>query len=353
MEVNMNKKKIIKKLAMYAGIVFIVSILALILQMPFEKKQVKLHEETLKAHINELTLNYEKYLKETASKIKTIPADPKVIDDIQTNIQRKNQVKLYLWVADNNGEFVFGCPAIAFARLNRMYEKYKTTIENDSNFYNQFDFLSNLISHHEDIDFTEFELNNVSRDHYQWRYYREGGVYRFNYIQPYRFLFSALVKDDTGKVIGETFLKVDDFVNHELYYRGVADGVTNILIPVFATLAISSGIFLWFLIPAWVYTDARQRDARKPGLWAFLTIISTIFGLTIYLLARPENYKTFHCPKCENELNGTKAFCPHCGFDLSGTFCRQCQYPVKQSWQFCPNCRVELCEPKKIEEGNT
>jgi predicted amidophosphoribosyltransferase len=115
---------------------------------------------------------------------------------------------------------------------------------------------------------------------------------------------------------------------------------------VFGTIAGLSGLFLWFLLPTWVYTDAMQRDARSPGLWALLSTISLFFGLTIYLMTRPSTYRSFHCPQCEKELNGTKAFCPHCGFDLAGTFCSQCQYPIKQSWQFCPNCRAELGERK-------
>jgi hypothetical protein len=354
MEVNMNRKKIIKKLAQPAALIFIVSILALILQIPFEKKQEKIHEEKLKTHINELTQNYQKYLSETALKIKTIPADPKVIGEIQSKILKESQqVKLYIWLTDNNGEFVFGSPAIAFAKMNRMYEKFKNNIQNDGHFFNQFEFLSNLISHHDEIDFSEFESNAVFKNQdYKWRFYVEGGVYRFNYIQPFRFLLSSLVTDESGKVIGELFMKVDDFINHELYYRGVADGITDTLQPILGFTAFFSGLFLWFLLPAWVYTDARQRDVKKPGLWAFLTLISIFFGLTIYLLARPENYRVFHCPKCENELNGTKAFCPHCGFDLSGTFCQQCQYPVKQTWQFCPNCRAELQEVRKTEEIN-
>ncbi|MBN1907970.1 MAG: zinc ribbon domain-containing protein [Deltaproteobacteria bacterium] len=349
----MNRKKLIRRLAIPAAVICIVTIMALIFQTPFEKKQEKQHEERLKAHINELIQNYQKYVTETASKIKAIPVDPKIIGEIQSKILKENQVKLYLWLADKNGEFVFGSPAIAFAKMNRMYEKYKNSIQNDGHFFNQFDYLSKLISHNEEIDFSEFESYTVFKNQkYKWRFYKEGGVYRHNYIQPYRFLLSSLVTDETGKVIGEMFLKVDDFINHELYYRGVADGITDTLKPIFGFMALFSGMFLWFLLPAWVYTDARQRDVSKPGLWAFLALISLFFGLTIYLLARPENYKVFHCPQCENELNGTKAFCPHCGFDLSGTFCRQCQYPVKQSWQFCPNCRAKLQEPKKTEEGS-
>jgi len=110
-----------------------------------------------------------------------------------------------------------------------------------------------------------------------------------------------------------------------------------------------SGLFLWFLVPTWVYIDAKQRDVKNPGMWAFFTMISAIiFRLTICLITQPTTLKSFHCPQCENELNDTKAYCPYCGYDLSSTFCPQCQYPIKQQWQFCPSYRAEL-KQEKIE----
>jgi predicted amidophosphoribosyltransferase len=102
------------------------------------------------------------------------------------------------------------------------------------------------------------------------------------------------------------------------------------------------------MLPTWVYIDAQQRDLSNPGLWAFITLISLIFGLAIYLITRPSALKSLTCPKCENALNGG-AFCPHCGFDLSSTYCPQCQYPIKPEWAFCPNCRSELQEKKQVE----
>ncbi|MGH7495876.1 MAG: zinc ribbon domain-containing protein [bacterium] len=51
----------------------------------------------------------------------------------------------------------------------------------------------------------------------------------------------------------------------------------------------------------------------------------------------------------ENQLNGGGTFCPHCGFDLSTTYCPQCQYPVKAEWSFCPNCRAGLTQRTSLE----
>jgi RNA polymerase subunit RPABC4/transcription elongation factor Spt4 len=87
-------------------------------------------------------------------------------------------------------------------------------------------------------------------------------------------------------------------------------------------------------------------------LWALLTVITFGFALAVYLVARPPAVSSFLCPQCEKELNGTKAFCPYCGHDLSSSFCPQCQYQVKGDWQFCPNCRYDLTrKPDKKSAG--
>lgn len=372
----MSRKKLICKLAIPAAVIFLVSILVLLYQIPYRDSQAEKRERELKNHVSNLTQQYQKYLSETASKITSVPADPKIIGDTQSKIlQERTQVKLYLWMIDNEGEFVFGSPATTFAKMNAAYDRYKDNIEDDGHFLNRNEFLENLIAYHDIIDFSEFESKMTSKNQvYSWRFYSEGTEFYgprpkwvtswpaalprvfisgSQSIQAYRFLLSSPVTSASGEVIGQLFLKIDDSKNKKLYnnrHLAESEDVYAKLNPIFGVLTFFSGLFLWFLLPTWVYTDARQRDARSPGLWAFLTLISLFFGLTIYLITRPSTYKSFRCPECENELNGTNAFCPHCGFDLAGIFCPQCQYPVKQSWQFCPNCRAGLGDRKEAAE---
>ena len=341
----------------------------------YRNSQAKQKERVLENHITGLTEKYQNYLRETAAKITSVPASPKIIGEIQSKIlQESPQIKLYMWMNDKSGDFIFGSPATVFKKMNIAFDKYEDNIKKDGHFISRNDFLNNLIVYHDQVDFSEFESQNLLKnENYRWRFYKEGEspfsylprkpfpgevTYAFmgdvRYTPSWRYLLSSAVSNDSGEVIGELYLKIDDFKNRKLYQnRNTAerDDLFGTLNPILAFLMIISGLFLWFLLPAWVYTDARQRDARSPGLWAFLTLISLIFGLTIYLLARPSSYKTLYCPQCENELNGIKAFCPHCGFDLAGTFCPHCQYPVKQSWQFCPSCRAELRERKAKNEA--
>jgi predicted amidophosphoribosyltransferase len=88
---------------------------------------------------------------------------------------------------------------------------------------------------------------------------------------------------------------------------------------------------------------------RRAWLFAFLTVISSLVGLVVYLIARPEDGKTLTCPGCGREVNGG-AFCPHCGRDLSAAFCATCRYPLKPEWAFCPSCRTEIKPPPATAE---
>jgi len=157
---------------------------------------------------------------------------------------------------------------------------------------------------------------------------------------------SSPVKDDQGHLLGNIYLKVDDSVNAGMYMarrylerEDVFD--TRLLEPALIILGFIV-MFLWFLLPTWVYIDSRQRGIRNPILWVILALISGPFGWLVYLITRPAEPDAMNCPQCANELNGTRAFCPYCGFDLSNTFCPECQYPVKPDYLFCPSCRTEL-----------
>ncbi len=105
------------------------------------------------------------------------------------------------------------------------------------------------------------------------------------------------------------------------------------------------------LLPTWVYVDARERGVRRAPLFAFLTVISSLVGLVVYLIARPGGRRArLACPGCAREVNGG-AFCPHCGRDLSASFCPACRYPLKPDWAFCPACRTEIKPPGRGDAG--
>ncbi|MCU0644835.1 MAG: zinc ribbon domain-containing protein [bacterium] len=342
----MNQTKIIRKIVFPALIIFIVSIGIILCQFPYRNSQDKKRVEKLKNHSSALTRKYQAYLTSTAQKIKAIPVDQRIISEIQTEIlQESSGTKLFLWMSDTNGEFVFGVPPVVFDQFNSAFDKYSDVIQKDDYYQGRNDFLMKLIDKHNEIDFSEFgSTAPPGDDQNQWRFYKET-FDTWNYSTNPTLILSSAVVAAVGEKLGELYVKIDDSANEEKYYSQnhiEERDLFALLIPIFGALAFFSGLLLWFLLPTWVYIDAQKRDVKNPILWAFLTLISFIFGLTVYLITRPATLKAVTCPQCEKELNGTKAFCPYCGFDVSSTICQQCQYPLKPDWKFCPSCRSEI-----------
>ncbi|MCI0695494.1 zinc ribbon domain-containing protein [candidate division KSB1 bacterium] len=364
----MNKKKLIRKMAIPAAVIFIISIVVLLLfEGPVEQRLYKEHVAELNAHLAELTEKSQADLAEIAGKIAAIETgeigESRVVAELQSEFLRDNQnidqAKKYLWMSNQRGEFIFGVPVQVFAKLNAGFDKNSDIINRDGHYKDRNDFLMKLVDKHDNIDFSDRALPEQegyypgrNEGMIEWRFYKESKE-DWQYSRPRTLILSAPVANAAGAVAGSLFLKIDDFANRKLYYsRNYATNshiYQELFTPLFAILAVLSGIFLWFLLPSWVYIDAQQRGVSNPGVWAFISLISLVFGLAIYLITRPATMKSLHCPKCENQLNGAGAFCPHCGFDLSSTYCPQCQYPIKPEWSFCPNCRAEIKQRKSPE----
>jgi len=366
----MSKKKLLRKMAIPAASVFFISIIVLLFEEPVENRMYERHKAKLNAHISELTQKSQTELTEIAGKIAALPTEEintsHMVAELQSEFLRENQTvgqaRKYLWMSNQRDEFIFGLPAHVFAKLNEGFDQNRDLINRDGYYKDRDDFLMKLADVHDYISFSDrglSEQESQRRGYYygtnagqiDWRFYNEREDIHNEYLRPRTLVLSAPVTNTAGVVAGILFLKINDAANRELYYSRYYAARSHIyqklLLPLFATFAVLSGMFLWFLLPSWVYIDAQQRAVSNPGVWAFIALVSLIFGLAIYLITRPSNLKSLHCPKCENQLNGG-AFCPHCGFDLSSTYCPQCQYPIKAEWAFCPNCRAELAQQKSL-----
>ena len=62
----------------------------------------------------------------------------------------------------------------------------------------------------------------------------------------------------------------------------------------------------------WVARDAKARGMDSAILWMLLVFFLGIFGLIIYLFARPQG-NTIQCPNCNNKKLQASIKCPHCG----------------------------------------
>ncbi len=342
----MNKRQLLAKIAKIAVTIFVFSIIYIIAQIPYRSSLEKKHIERLNLHVAELTQQSQKFLQDVNSSIESEInasgtdklASRSSIQAFQSGLliehQQIDQVKRFVWMSDPEGQFIFGAPVDVFTKLNSIYDQF---VEN-SYYKNRDEFLLKYVNEHEEINLADFEASILGRE-------ERGSFDRWRYERPANLVLTSPVTNSEDQVVGKIFLKVDDSVNSELYlkkWRVWESSAVHGFGIFFTVLAVISGLFLWFLLPTWVYIDAGQRDLSNPGAWAFITLISLIFGLAIYLITRPATLRSFNCPKCENELNGGGAFCPHCGFDISSTLCPQCQYPIKQDWSFCPSCRAGI-----------
>jgi hypothetical protein len=71
-------------------------------------------------------------------------------------------------------------------------------------------------------------------------------------------------------------------------------------------------VILHIILLAWVARDARSRAMDSAFLWMLLVLIVGLFGLLIYLFARPSGILS-PCRSCGNKRLQASAKCPHCG----------------------------------------
>ncbi|MBF0501870.1 MAG: zinc ribbon domain-containing protein [Candidatus Riflebacteria bacterium] len=112
------------------------------------------------------------------------------------------------------------------------------------------------------------------------------------------------------------------------------------------------GIFLFIILapPIYVLADAQERKNPRPVLWAVFTLFTSIFGLLVYLLARPEMKGKSYCQHCGREVDEAFHNCPWCGKSLQASLkCANCSGELKPAWRFCPSCRTAVGTPAPAE----
>jgi hypothetical protein len=349
----MERKKILKKMAIIAIILIILSSLILIWESVFQQDRKNERVQWKNVQIAQLSQHFQKFLDGVAGKINEISVSPDIIAKIKSEIlKQKPNTKLYLWMSSTgDGEFIFGVPSPVFTRLNKIYDRYRNAFEKYGYYVNRDDFLEKVVLHQDEIELFESEPESEKIN------FREWSLPRSPFIETHdsrytRLNLSSPVFDQDNQILGECYLIVEDFkpqmtdnIFDSSFFRGFFE---------FSHILFGFSMFLlWLIIPSWVYIDSRQRDMKNAFKWALVTVLSFGFAALIYSIVRPTGTKSFYCPECQKELNGTKAFCPYCGFDLSSTFCPNCQYPVKLEWQFCPSCRFELKQKPEKENSKT
>jgi hypothetical protein len=350
-----NKKRILWKMLFVGLAVFVISAAGFVATEYLQRRSDAGNHLMWERNRQEQIQKYRSYLLETAKKVTRLPADPNIVGQAQARyFDEYSRAHLYLWAMDGSGQFLFGVPREAFARLNRAYDTYQKVIEQEGRFTDRQDFLRRLVQSHKQLTFGYYERKDAGEATAQGQSRDDPADYDHEGL-----VFSAPFQNERGEMLGNLYLKVTDIQDGPDYsyssYREPRD--------LSSALLGASLVFLWFLLPTWVYLDAKGRGMTSPVRWAVLALASLFIGLLVYLILRPEGGVQGTCPNCGRAV-GAEKFCPFCGTPSTHEFCRKCGYPARADWSYCPNCQTAMqaapepavpaaAEPPAVQIGDT
>jgi hypothetical protein len=327
------KKKLIGRMAMWAGGLLVLAVVAGVTALVVDYQRERRADQQWQADQRTRAEEARAYLAEIAKRIERLPVDATLASEIESRyFEERPRGPQYIWAMDEKGGFAFGVPRAAFDKLNTIYDREVTPRLKEGVFVDRLSFLLSLIDDHGAV---EMQATPDARDligrGQRW------GLDRWE--APGAVVLSAPLRAPDGVALGSVYLKrVPPPRHHE------RDDSARAVAATAGVIGVLSAIFLWILLPTWVYVDARERRVRRAPLFAFLTVLSSVVGLLVYLIARPEDGRTLTCPGCSREV-ADGAFCPHCGRDLSRSFCPACRYPLQPDWTYCPACRTDARVP--------
>jgi len=329
------KKKLITRMALWTGGVLAVALFVAGAALLARHSARQRWEDEQKRERREVVERSRKYLGELAKRMDKLPVDPTLVGEIESRyFEEQASGPMRVWAMGTGGEFLFGVPKESFSRLNAVYDREITPRLKEGVFLDRQSFFLGHVGGDGDLVLPEDLVGDEEQSADVL-----GQLRRYADRSERAFVLSAPLKSADGVALGSLYLKRE--APERQWYR---DEGPEVFASVGGAIAVLAFIFLWILLPTWVYVDGTERGVRRAWLFAFLTVISSLVGLVVYLIARPEDGKTLTCPGCGREVNGG-AFCPHCGRDLSAAFCATCRYPLKPEWAFCPSCRTEIKPP--------
>ncbi len=330
------KKKLITRMAVWTGTILAVALLVGGVTFALVHVDEEQWRDEQKRARQQVVERSRQYLGELSKKVDTLPVNPTLVGEIEARyFDERIAGSLHVWGMGTSGEFLFGVPKESFSRLNAVYDREVTPRLKEGVFFDRQAFLLGHLDAGDDLGLPEELAGDGNGSADVWARLR-----RHEERSDRSFVLSAPLKTAEGVALGSLYLKRE--ASEREWYR--RDERKQVVAVVAAGLAVVSFTFLWILLPTWVYVDGTERGVKRVLLFAFLTVLSSLIGLVVYLISRPEGAMALACPGCGREVNGG-AFCPHCGRDLSAAFCATCRYPLKPEWAFCPSCRTETKTP--------
>jgi hypothetical protein len=330
------KKKLITRMALGAGAILTLALLVAGVCLALLHVDEERWRDEQKRERQQVVERSRQYLGELAKKVDKLPVNATLVGEIEARyFEERTGGALHVWAMGTGGEFLFGVPRESFSRLNAVYDREITPRLKEGIFFDRQSFFLGHLDAGDDLGLPGELIADGKRSADVAALLR-----RPEDRSGRTFVLSAPLKTADGIALGSLYLK-REAGEREWYQR---DERKKVIATVAAGVGVVSFTFLWILLPTWVYVDGTERGVRRTLLFAFLTVLSSLIGLVVYLISRPEGGKALVCPGCAREVNGG-AFCPHCGRDLSAAFCATCRYPLKPEWAFCPSCRTETKAP--------
>jgi hypothetical protein len=323
------KKRLIARMAAAAATVLAVAVAVGVVALLVERQHRRRFADQRESAERQRVEESRAYLAEVAKRIDRLPVDATLASEVESRyFEERPRGAQYVWATDLGGGFSFGVPRSAFDKLNAIYDREVTPRLREGLFVDRQSFLLAFIDDYGNMHAgPDGRVDLVERGHRlpldRWE--PNGTI-----------VLSVPLKTETGGPLGSLYLK-----RAPAPERHREEEPAEFVAAVGGATAVFSLVFLWILLPTWVYVDARERGVRRAPLFAFLTVLSGPVGLIVYLIARPEERPTLTCPGCAREV-ADGAFCPHCGRDLSRAICPTCRYPLQAEWAYCPSCRTEV-----------
>jgi hypothetical protein len=345
------KKRLIVRLALGCAALLAVSLAVVVASTLVARRARSERDSEIRSRREAAVDRSRKYLAEVGKRVTKLPVDPAVLGEIEARyFEEYSRGRMHVWAMGRDGEFLFGVPRETFSKLNAIYDRDVLPRLKDGVYLDRQTFLRGLVEESDEIDAETFaepeeavapedspeETRAASHEGPEaaWKRFAHRGD------DPDRFVLSTPLRAPDGQALGSLYLQ-----SRVERIAARADLEIPDAIGRAAAFGVGLSLFgLWMLLPTWVFVDARGRGVRRAALFAFLTALSAVIGLVVYLIARPEDPRTLPCPGCGREVDGN-AYCPHCGRDLSTAFCPACRYPLKPDWVYCPACRSEIKAP--------
>jgi hypothetical protein len=309
------KKKLISKLALGAGAVLVIAAIVAWSACASTGPNRRRFEDSQERAKQQRIEKARAYLAELAGASTSSRSTRRSLSEIESHyFEEQASGPFYVWAMDTKGDFQFGVPQAAFNKVNAVYDSEVTPRLKEGVFLDRQTFLMSLV---DDSDEISPELVADGKPQLA-----EGRVVELVErgaalpLQPLgaRALVRAVDSAEAGRWRGPRQPLPQAVAGARQLHHG-APSRSRRCSPSRPSLMVASIAALWVLLPTWVYVDARGRGVRRAPLFAFLTVISSLVGS--WSTDRPPGgAEAAHLPRLRARSE-RRAFCPHCGRDLS------------------------------------